>query len=110
NLRIGFIETAASWVPHVLHALKRGGRLPNGKTGPDLFRDYRLYVACEADEDIPYLAQYIGEDHLLIGSDYGHNDPSDEPGLVGTRRAREDLSEPLLEKILGANARGFYCI
>jgi predicted TIM-barrel fold metal-dependent hydrolase len=110
NLRIGFIETAASWVPHVLHALKRGGRLPNGKTGPDLFRDYRLYVACEADEDIPYLAQYIGEDHLLIGSDYGHNDPSDEPELVRTMRAREDLSEPLLEKILGANARGFYGI
>ena len=110
RLRIGFIETAAGWVPHVLHALKRGGRLPNGKTGPDLFRDYRLYVACEADEDIPYLAQYIGEDNLLIGSDYGHNDPSDEPELVRTMRGREDLSGPVLDKILGENARVFYAI
>jgi predicted TIM-barrel fold metal-dependent hydrolase len=108
NLRIGFIEAAASWVPHVLHALKRGGRLPNGMTGPDLFREYRLYVACEADEDVPYLAQYIGEDNLIIGSDFGHNDPSDEPELVRTLRARDDLSPVLVDKILGENARSFY--
>jgi hypothetical protein len=44
--------------------------------------EYRLYVACEADEDIPYIAKYTGEDHILIGSDYGHNDPSNEPLLL----------------------------
>jgi uncharacterized protein len=108
NLRMGFIEAAASWVPHVLHALKRSGRLPDGRTGPDLFRDYRFYVACEADEDIPYLARYVGEDNLIIGSDFGHNDPSDEPELVRTMRGREDLSERLVDKILGENARVFY--
>lgn len=108
RLRIGFIEAAASWVPHVLHALKRGGRLPGGRNGPELLRDYRLYVACEADEDIPYLARYVGEDNLIIGSDFGHNDPSDEPELVRTMRGREDLSERELDKILGENARVFY--
>jgi predicted TIM-barrel fold metal-dependent hydrolase len=108
RLRIGFIETAASWVPHVLHALKRGGRLPGGKNGPALFRDYRMYVACEADEDIPYLAHYIGEDNLIIGSDFGHNDPSDEPELVRTMQERDDLSDRLLDKILGENAHVFY--
>jgi len=35
------------------------------------FRDYRIYVCCEADEDIPYLAEFIGEDHLMIGSNAG---------------------------------------
>jgi len=33
-------------------------------------------TACEADEDIPYLGEFIGDDHLMIGSDYGHNDPA----------------------------------
>jgi predicted TIM-barrel fold metal-dependent hydrolase len=108
DLRIGFIEASASWVPHVLHALKRGGRLPNGRNGPALFEDYRFYVAVEADEDIPYLARYIGEHNMVIGSDYGHNDPSDEPELVRTMRGREDVSERLLDKILGENAQVFY--
>lgn len=110
RLRMGFIETAASWVPHTLHALRRGGRLPDGKDGPALFEAYRFYVAAEADEDIPYLARYIGEDHMVIGSDFGHNDPSDEPELVGTMRGREDLSSGTLDQILGENARVFYAI
>ena len=38
-------------------------------------------TACEADEDIPYLAEFIGDDHLMIGSDYGYNDPAEEKAL-----------------------------
>jgi hypothetical protein len=74
----------------------------------DLFRDYRLYGACEADEDVPCLAKYTGEDHILIGSDYGHNDPSEERNLVATMRARGDIPRPLTEKILCDNPRQFY--
>ena len=52
------------------------------KNPQDLFRDYRFWVACEADEELPHLLSYIGEDHIVIGSDYGHNDPSKEPEFV----------------------------
>ena len=75
---------------------------------PELFREYRLYVACEADEDIPYIARHTGEDHILIGSDYGHNDPSKEPQLVATMRARKDTPGNLIEQILCENPRRFY--
>jgi predicted TIM-barrel fold metal-dependent hydrolase len=96
--------------------LKRSARprpsFPNARwkhaSCKDLFRDYRIYVACEADEDIPYLAEYIGEDHLMIGSDYGHNDPAEEKALVQTMRSRLDLPRPLVEKILTANPARFY--
>jgi hypothetical protein len=37
--------------------------------------------ACEADEDIPYLGEFIGDDPLMIGSDYGYNDPAEEKAL-----------------------------
>ena len=47
---------------------------------------------------------------MVIGSDFGHNDPSDEPELVRTMRAREDLASGTLDKILGENARVFYGI
>jgi predicted TIM-barrel fold metal-dependent hydrolase len=108
RLRFGFIEAGASWVPYVLHALKRLLKDDPARYGPRLFEEYRLYVACEADEDIPYLTQCIGEDHLLVGSDYGHNDPSEEPELVKVMRAREDVPPRVIDKIFEANPRRFY--
>ena len=62
------------------------------KNPQDLFRDYRFWVACEADEELPHLLSYIGEDHIVIGSDYGHNDPSKEPEFVRNLRSREDVA------------------
>jgi predicted TIM-barrel fold metal-dependent hydrolase len=108
GLRFGFIEAAASWVPYVLHALKRQSRTGRYSNPVDLFHDYRIYVACEADEDISYLAQYLGEDHMIIGSDYGHRDPSEEREFVGTMKSREDVPPALIEKILCENPRRFY--
>jgi predicted TIM-barrel fold metal-dependent hydrolase len=107
RLRFGIIEAGAAWVPYVLHNLKRWFR-EEGDRSPRFFRDHRLFVACEADEDIPYLAQIIGEDNLMIGSDYGHNDPSEEPQLVATMQARGDLSDASLERIMCDTPARFY--
>ncbi len=117
-LKFGFLEASASWVPYLYHHLKRSARprpsFPNARwkhaSCKDLFRDSRIYVACEADEDIPYLADFIGEDHLMIGSDYGHNDPAEEKALVQTMRSREDLSAGLVDKILIHNPKQFYSL
>jgi uncharacterized protein len=111
RLRFGFIEAAAGWVPFLVHILRRllKDKWRHGSS-VDLFREYRLYVACEADEDIPYLAKYIGEDNILIGSDYPHNDPSREDQFVNALNVREDLSPRLREKILYDNPRAFYAM
>ena len=53
---------------------------------------------------------YIGEDHILIGSDYGHQDPSHEPELTATIRGREDIPERVADKMLSDNAKRFYGI
>lgn len=108
-LRFGFVESSAGWIPYLIHVLRRFLRERwKHASSAELFREYRLYVACEADEDIPYIAKYAGEDHILIGSDYGHNDPSKEPQLVATMRARQDAPGELIEKILCENPRRFY--
>jgi predicted TIM-barrel fold metal-dependent hydrolase len=109
RLRWGFIEAAASWVPYIVHVLRRSVRADLKTKNPqDLFRDYRFWVACEADEELPHLLNYIGEDHLVIGSDYGHNDPSKEPEFVKHMRAREDVAPSAIEKILCDNPRRLY--
>jgi predicted TIM-barrel fold metal-dependent hydrolase len=98
-------------VPFLIHIVHR---LQKDKfrfhSSPDLFREYRLYVACEADEDIPYLAKYTGDDHLLIGSDYPHSDPSREDQFVNVLKAREDLTPQLRQKIMIDNPRAFYAL
>lgn len=109
TLRFGFIEAAASWVPYIIHVLQRSVRGDLKNSNPqDLFRDYRFWVACEADEELPFLVRFIGEDKIIIGSDYGHNDPSKEPEFIKNMRAREDVPPALVHKILCQNARQLY--
>jgi predicted TIM-barrel fold metal-dependent hydrolase len=116
ELRFGFIEAGASWVPYLLHQLKRlfrgsvgaPGREPETEWGPELFEKYRFYVACEADENLPYLTSVIGEEHIIVGSDYGHQDPSEEREMVARMRSREDVPNRVIEKILCENPRSFY--
>ncbi|HTE84944.1 MAG TPA: amidohydrolase family protein [Dehalococcoidia bacterium] len=112
-LRFGFIEAAASWMPFLLHFLRRRIRMEKRSTeqlGPKLCREYRMFVACEADEDIPYLLNHIGKANLLIGSDYGHHDQSAQPDLVSYIQAREDVPPAVVDKILRENPRRFYAI
>ena len=69
GLRIGFIEASARWAPFMMHILRRLFKdRPKFKNSAELFRDYNLFIAREADEDIPYLAKCIGEDNIVIGS------------------------------------------
>ena len=111
KLRFGFLEASASWAPFIIHTMQRQMKsLWKFNDSKDLFEEYRLFVTCEADEDIPYLANVIGEDNIIIGSDYGHNDPTNEPHLVDALTARSDLSEQMCEKILCSNPRAFYGI
>ena len=109
DLKFGFIEAAAGWVPFLMHIVRR---LLKDKfrfaSSAELFREYRLYVACEADEDIRYLAKCMGEDHLLIGSDYPHSDPSREDQFVNAINVRSDISPELKQKLLYENPRAFY--
>jgi hypothetical protein len=133
DLRIGFVETSASWVPYVLHYVERHrdpeDRIDVPHLGPDLFRDYRMFVACESDEDIPYLMNYIGEDNLITGSDYGHHggqvptlepisfenrlrggDPTGDLAVFAEIMARQDISDAQTKKILTDNPRRLYGI
>lgn len=108
DLQFGFIETGASWVPFVLQDLWRTTKNSLYNSGPSLFRDYRLYVTCYLDEDIPYLARYIGEDNLIVGSDYGHQDLAEERSLVATLQSRRDIPSRVSDKLLSENPRRFY--
>jgi predicted TIM-barrel fold metal-dependent hydrolase len=109
KLKFGFIEASAGWVPFMMHILKRLFREKwKFSSDRDMFREYRIFVACEADEDVKYISEYTGVDHLIIGSDYGHQDPSEERQLVAAMRAREDIPSALTDKIFFDNPKLLY--
>jgi predicted TIM-barrel fold metal-dependent hydrolase len=106
RLRFAFLETGSQWLPWMLHLIKR-----SGKTGRErYFREGRAFVACEADEDINYITEVVGEDCFVVASDYPHGDPSHEDNLSAAIMAREDVPLRVREKILSANAQRLYAL
>ncbi len=110
RLRFAFLETGSFWVPYLIHQLKRNRRARFRKDPADYFREGRVYIACEVDEDINYLTRLIGEDCLVVASDYPHEDPSSEANLASAVMGRDDVPLRVREKILSENPKGLYGI
>ena len=108
TLRFGFVETSSQWVPYVVHDLLRRFQWKGWTLGSDLMKAYRLYVACQTDDDLPYVLQYAGEDNLVIGTDYGHADTATEMEALQNLRKRTDVDPRVIDKILDDNARALY--
>jgi len=110
DLRFGVIETSASWVPYFCHDLAaRMPRMFDTRVEiTEILRENRIFVACQTDDDLPYVLKYAGEDTLVIGSDYGHADTSSE--LEALRHLKTDGKLParVIDRILDDNARALY--
>jgi predicted TIM-barrel fold metal-dependent hydrolase len=109
NLRIGFIETAASWIPWVIYELRRRMDTVNSKLPNNLMEEYRIYVTCQVGDDVPYLVRnHTGENTLMIGTDYGHADSSTELDALRTLEESGGITAQLHKKIVEDNPRAFY--
>lgn len=109
DLRWGFIEVSSQWLPYALNDMElRFKRRGSKWYGPGALRDNRVYVACQTTDDIPYVMECVGEENIVIGTDYGHNDTSSE--LVALRRLREDgkIGAATADRFLDQNARALY--
>jgi len=109
--RWGFIEVSSQWVPYAIHDFaRRAERRGQTVNKSEVLRQNRIYVAVQTDDDLSYVLQYSGDDMLVIGTDYGHNDTSSE--ILALRKLKEDGSVPAhaVNKILDDNARALYAI
>ena len=108
KLRWGIIEASAQWIPWVhREATRRSER--DGKALPeDLFGGKNIFVTCQSDEDIPWILKYAGDNCLMVGTDYGHNDTSSDLNMISMLRARDDISAAAKERILSHNPKALY--
>lgn len=118
QLRFGFIEAGASWVPYGLSqlAMQQRSQALHERASTfdlkkDLFRANRLFVAIDPVDDIEYLLTLGTEDNLMIGTDYCHSDVSANTGALAEVQGWIDgdrISEAAARKILETTPQTFY--
>lgn len=108
DIRWGFVEVSAQWVPYVLIDLEDRYRRNGWTWYENPLRDNNMYVACENTDDLPYVLSHAGEDNLVIGTDYGHHDPSSEVNAIRLLREDRRLAPGVAEKILETNPQRLY--
>jgi predicted TIM-barrel fold metal-dependent hydrolase len=108
KLRIVFAEAAAQWVPYVLKDLRRRWAAKGEELPDNPLAEYRLYVTLQNDDDIDYLLRYTGEENVIIGTDYGHNDQSTEVEALRNLRESGVLTAEQYDKITWHNPKTLY--
>jgi predicted TIM-barrel fold metal-dependent hydrolase len=109
--RWAFIEVSSQWVPYAIHDFaRRAERRGDDVDRRDVLRRNHIYVAVQTDDDLSYVLSYAGEDALVIGTDYGHNDTSSE--ILALQKLKEEGKVParVVSKMLDDNARALYAL
>jgi hypothetical protein len=82
--------------------------LPRDET--QLVPSKNMSIACRIQDDLNYVKRWTGSDHLITGTDYGHNDAATEFHAFRDLRERGEVDADVIEGILGRNAQTFYGI
>lgn len=129
NLRWSFVETTAQWLPYAVndlvirthaesafqrnnagHVLTQARPKERSIEAATVLKDNRIYVACQTTDDLAYIANCVGEDHITVGTDYGHADYSNDIEAFQTLAQNGGISASFAKKILGENAKRLYTL
>ena len=110
DINWGFVEVSAQWIPYVLCDLEDRYRRNGWDWYENPLKENNMYVACENTDDLPYILDVAGEDNIVIGTDYGHHDPSSEVNAIHLLRDDDRVDPEVTMKILEANPTKLYGI
>jgi uncharacterized protein len=112
KLKVAFFECSAEFPLYWMHRMDDDYEWARDfpqltgciKMAPSEYVKRNCYFTCEADEkDLARPIAEMGEDHILMATDYPHFD-SEYPHTVSGIMERADITKGQKEKILGANA------
>ncbi len=112
NLRVAFLESGGGWLPYMLWRLdeqyeQQSFEAPHLKMKPSRYFQRQCWISVESDEpNVKAVADAVGEDRLVISSDFPHADHA--PGGLKRFADRGDLSDSLKRKTLWDNTMRFY--
>lgn len=109
KVRWAFIEASAQWVPYLMGEVKlrlnrRGRAVPTDR----LLTESNFFITTQRTDNIAWLLKEMGDDNLIIGTDYGHRDTATE--VEALKRLGEDGNLPAasVNKILRDNPAKLY--
>lgn len=112
QLKVAFFECSAEFPLYWMHRMDDDYEWARDfahltgvlKMAPSEYVRRNCYFTCEADEkDLARPIAEVGEDHILMATDYPHFD-SEYPHTVAGIRERKDITSKQKDKILGENA------
>jgi len=111
SLRFHFAEAASQWIPYVVKDLERRWPGRKGSAFPeDALERFHMFVSCETDDDLAHVVKYAGEDSLVIGTDYGHDDQSTEIDAMVKLKDNGGLTERQYWNIVEHNPRALWAL
>ena len=106
----GFIETSAQWVPWILHEVRVRYKAMGKEWPGNILKEMGIFITCENSDDLSYVLQYGAEDSLVIGTDYGHTDPSTDVNAIALFRSKSEISDTVKEKVLCHNPQTLFAL
>ena len=105
NLKVATLELGAAWAPELVRRFKIAyGKTPQlfGQDPVQAFHDH-VWVAPFYEDRIELVAETLGEDRILLGSDFPHPEGLDQPKTWAGDFA--SLGEAPLRKIMRDNLK-----
>jgi predicted TIM-barrel fold metal-dependent hydrolase len=103
SLKIAVVENGANWVEPLLKQLKDlWKKMPQDfPENPVEVLRRNIHISPFWEEDFGHLAELLGPDRVLFGSDYPHPEGLGDP--VTFAKEIEHIGEPLVRKVMGDN-------
>ncbi|MCZ6497030.1 MAG: amidohydrolase family protein [Alphaproteobacteria bacterium] len=108
GVRWAFIEAGALWLPFMLNEAKMRLQRKGRRLADDAMGENRMYVTTQMTDDIRAIVDAVGDDNLLIGTDYGHNDTATDIRAMQRLGREGGIAESTVHKILEANPKRLY--
>ncbi len=100
RLRFAFLESGSQWISFALKEAERARELPERP-----LEAANIWVACQVNDDLPYVLRDAGEGQLIVGTDFGHADLGSDIEAHRILEGRSDVDREVLRRIVDGNAR-----
>ena len=108
GVRWGIIEGGAGWIPWALSDLEKRFRRRGKRVGPEPLKSNNIFVTVELSDNIASVIDCVGDDNLVVGTDYGHTDTSAEIEALRLLGESGTVTKASAAKILGPNSAQLY--
>ena len=110
NTKWGIIEFSADWIPYMLNDIERRLERRGGQLSANPLTENNVWVTIQLNDDLEQVHRYVGDDRLVIGTDYGHADSATEVYALRTFENDNRMPAESRSRVLWDNPKELYAI